>query len=77
MAMLTKPVESWLDLTGDDVFHIHNTGTLLPSKPIGFGGPRFLYLREGDVLEVEPTVHAESGLSCWKITVRKEVLEHV
>jgi hypothetical protein len=60
--------ESWIDPTGDDLFLIHAEGRLLPSRPLGFGGPRYLYEHLGAVLEITPTVH--QGLSAWKITRR-------
>lgn len=60
--------EVWLDTTGDDVWRVMDEGRLLPSRPLAFGGPRFLYQHAGAVLEITPTVH--QGLSAWKITRR-------
>lgn len=60
--------ETWIDVSGDDLFVIHAEGRLLPSRPLAFGGPRFLYEHLGAVLEIIPTVH--EGLSAWKITRR-------
>jgi hypothetical protein len=62
-------MEVWIDLSGDDAWMIHDTGRLLPSRPVGFGGPRYLYERGGELLEVEPVIH--NGLSAWKITRRE------
>jgi hypothetical protein len=62
-----KPViRCWIDTSGDDVWTIHDTGTLLPSAPLGFGPPRFVYLKDGELLECVPCIH--DGFSAWKIT---------
>ena len=61
-------LESWIDPTGDDLWTIHGEGRLLPSRPIGFGPPRFVYEHQGALIEVEPTIH--NGLSAWKLTNR-------
>lgn len=60
--------ETWIDFSGDDLWLIHDTGRLLPSRPVGYGGPRFFYERDGEVLEIEPVIR--DGLSAWKITRR-------
>ena len=59
-------LESWIDPTGDDFALIHEEGRLLPSRPLAFGGPRFLYEHDGHLIEIEPTVI--DGFSAWKLT---------
>jgi hypothetical protein len=67
LAAPPKPVvRCWIDTSGDDVWTIHDTGTLLPSAPLGFGPPRFVYLKDGELLECVPCIH--DGFSAWKIT---------
>jgi hypothetical protein len=61
-------LDTWIDPTGDDLWLIHGEGRLLPSRPIAYGPPCFVYLHRGAVLEITPTVH--NGLSAWKITRR-------
>jgi hypothetical protein len=61
-------MEQWIDTSGDDAWTIHGEGRLLPSPPRAFGPPCFRYVKDGELLEVEPTIH--NGLSAWKITNR-------
>lgn len=62
-------LDSWIDPTGDDLFRLHEEGRLLPSRPLAFGPPRFLYEHRGVVIEIIPTV-TDDGFSAWKLTRR-------
>lgn len=61
-------MDSWLDHTGDDLALILDTGRLVSAAPLGFGGPRFIFERAGDLLEITPTI--DNGISCFRITNR-------
>lgn len=62
-------MDTWIDPTGDDLFAIMEEGRLLPSRPLAFGPPRFLYEHNGAVVEITATV-APNGLSAWQFTRR-------
>ena len=61
-------MDSWLDHTGDDLLAILDTGRLVSAAPLAFSGPRFVFARGGDLLEITPTIH--NGQSCFRITIK-------
>lgn len=62
-------LDTWICTTGDDLFALMEEGRLLPSRPLAFGPPVFLYEHRGALIEVTATV-APNGLSAWQFTRR-------